>query len=40
MIADLKKLFDHSAPTLLEDAAGVVVLFTLLFAGLILSGTA
>ncbi len=36
----LKKLYVRSAPTVLEDAAGVVVLFVLLFAGLTLSGAA
>ena len=40
MISALKIRFARSNPTLLEDVAGVVVLFMLLFAGLTLSGTA
>jgi hypothetical protein len=35
-----KKLCVRSTPTMLEDAAGVAVLFVLLFAGLTLSGAA
>ncbi len=40
MISGLKRRFARSTPTLLEDVAGVAVLFMLLFAGLTLSGTA
>jgi hypothetical protein len=40
MMSTMKKLFVRPAPTLLEDVAGVTVLFVLLFAGLTLSGTA
>lgn len=36
----LKQLFLRPTSTLLEDAAGVAVLFMLLFVGLILSGNA
>ena len=39
MTAQVKKLY-RRAPSLVEDAAGVAVLFVLLFAGLTLSGTA
>ena len=39
MTAQAKKLFLRS-PSFAEDAAGVAVLFVLLFAGLTLSGTA
>lgn len=40
MTAKVKSLLVRQAPSLLEDAAGVAVLFALLFAGLTLSGTA
>lgn len=40
MFAKVKAVLSHSAPTFLEDAAGVAVLFILLFAGLTLSGAA
>ena len=40
MTTQVKKLLLRSAPTTFEDAAGVAVLFMLLFAGLTLSGTA
>ena len=36
----MKQLFLRPTATLLDDAAGVAVLFLLLFVGLILSGTA
>lgn len=36
----VKKLFLRPTPSILEDAAGVAVLFLLLFAGLTLSGAA
>ena len=36
----MKKLFLRPTPSMIEDAAGVVVLFVLLFAGLTLSGVA
>ena len=40
MTTQVKKLLLRSAPPVFEDAAGVAVLFMLLFAGLTLSGTA
>lgn len=40
MAAQVKKLFLRPTPSFAEDAAGVAVLFVLLFAGLTLSGTA
>ena len=40
MTAQVKKLLLRSSPSLFEDAAGVAVLFLLLFAGLTLSGAA
>jgi len=40
MTAQVKKLLFRSTPSFAEDAAGVAVLFVLLFAGLTLSGTA
>ncbi len=39
MTAQVKTLL-RSTPSIVEDAAGVAVLFMLLFAGLTLSGTA
>ena len=36
----MKKLFLRQSPSFLEDAAGVAVLFVLLFVGLTLSGVA
>ena len=36
----MKKLFLRPTPSMIEDAAGVAVLFVLLFAGLTLSGAA
>ncbi len=36
----MKQLFLRQTSSLFEDAAGVAVLFLLLFVGLILSGTA
>ena len=36
----MKQLFLRQTPSLLEDAAGVAVLFLLLFVGLTLSGAA
>ena len=36
----VKKLFVRPTSTILEDVAGVTVLFVLLFVGLTLSGTA
>ncbi len=40
MTAKVKSLLVRPTSSVLEDAAGVAVLFTLLFAGLTLSGTA
>ncbi len=40
MAAQVKKLSLRPPPSLVEDAAGVAVLFLLLFVGLTLSGTA
>ena len=40
MTAQVKKLLLRAPSTLAEDAAGVAVLFLLLFAGLTLSGSA
>lgn len=40
MTAKVKSLLVRPTSLLVEDAAGVAVLFTLLFAGLTLSGTA
>jgi hypothetical protein len=40
MMTKVKKLFVRPAFPLLDDLAGVTVLFVLLFAGLTLSGTA
>ena len=36
----IKHLFARQTPSLVDDAAGVAVLFMLLFVGLTLSGTA
>ncbi len=40
MMSTIKKLFVRPASPLIDDLAGVVVLFLLLFVGLTLSGTA
>ena len=40
MTAQVKKLLLRPTPSLIEDVAGVAVLFLLLFAGLTLSGVA
>jgi hypothetical protein len=40
MMSTVKKLFVRPASPLIDDLAGVVVLFLLLFVGLTLSGTA
>ncbi len=40
MMTTVRKLFVRPTSTLLEDVAGVSVLFVLLFVGLNLSGTA
>ena len=39
-MAHLVKLIHRKTPAIVDDAAGVAVLFMLLFVGLILSGTA
>ena len=40
MMTTIKKLFVRPASPMVEDVAGVAILFVLLFVGLTLSGTA
>jgi hypothetical protein len=40
MLSEILEVLSRSRATLIEDSVGVVVLFTLLFAGLHLSGAA